>query len=96
MGTWTPPACLPTTPAPTTTTPIPPTTFWEEGELERAERENWELKESIDGLKQQYGPIGKKVYESVKESAFHTFESYLARRQVLSNNLHYKINKKGC
>ena len=34
-------------------------------------------------MKQQYGPIGKKVYEAIKESAFHSFESYVARKQVL-------------
>ena len=26
---------------------------------------------------------GKKVYEAIKESAFHTFESYVARKQIL-------------
>ena len=41
------------------------------------------LKEMMDGLKQQYAPIGKKVYEAIKESAFHSFESYVARKQIL-------------
>lgn len=57
--------------------------MWEEGELDKAERQNAELKETIGGLKQQYGPIGKKVYEAIKESAFHSFESYVARKQIL-------------
>ena len=26
---------------------------------------------------------GKKVYEAIKESAFHSFESYVARKQIL-------------
>ena len=81
-GMWTPPTCIPTTPEPTTTEPST-TTLWEEGELDKAERQNAELKETIGGLKQQYGPIGKKVYEAIKESAFHSFESYVARKQIL-------------
>eukprot|EP00092_Neocalanus_flemingeri_P020693 GFUD01022424.1.p1 GENE.GFUD01022424.1~~GFUD01022424.1.p1 ORF type:complete len:368 (-),score=96.64 GFUD01022424.1:15-1118(-) len=80
---WTPPSCISTTPEPTTTTPTPPTTLEEEGALEAALDENEALKEKISGLKQHYAPIGKRVYEALKDSAYHSFESYLARQSVL-------------
>jgi len=83
MDVWTPPACMATTPEPTTTTPEPPTTIWGEGALEEARIENEKLKEKIDGLKQHYAPIGIRVYEALKDSAFHKFESYVARQAVL-------------
>jgi len=35
--------------------------FSEEGALEAAREENAALKEKINGLKQQYGPIGRQV-----------------------------------
>ena len=79
---WTPPSCVSTTPEPTTTTPTPPTTQMEEGALDRAMEQNEALKEKISGLKQQYGPIGKQVYEALKDSVFHSFEAYLARKKV--------------
>ena len=79
---WTPPACMATTPEPTTTTPEPPTTIWGEGALEDARIENDKLKEKIDGLKQHYAPIGIRVYEALKDAAFHKFESYVARQTV--------------
>ena len=82
MDVWTPPACMATTPEPTTTTPEPPTTIWGEGALEEARIENEKLKEKIDGLKQHYAPIGIRVYEALKDSAFHKFESYVARQAV--------------
>ena len=36
--------------------------FSVEGAMEAAREENEALKEKINGLKQQYGPIGKQVY----------------------------------
>ena len=54
----------------------------EEGALDRALETNEALKEKISGLKQQYGPIGKQVYEALKDSVFHSFEAYLARKKV--------------
>ena len=54
----------------------------EEGALDRAMEQNEALKEKISGLKQQYGPIGKQVYEALKDSVFHSFEAYLARKKV--------------
>merc|ERR1711970_704257 len=72
---WTPPSCVSTTPEPTT--PM------DEGALGRAMETNEALKEKISGLKQQYGPIGKQVYESSKDNLFHSFEGYLAREKVL-------------
>ena len=84
---WTPPSCIQTTPEPTTTTPTPPTTFEEEGALEKAVEENEALKEKISGLKQHYAPIGKRVYDALKDSAFHTFESYLAREAVIKEEV---------
>jgi len=80
---WTPPSCIITTPEPTTTTPIPPTPLYAEAELASALEENIALKEKISGLKQHYGPIGQRVYDAVKDAAFHTFESYMARETVL-------------
>ena len=87
MDVWTPPACMATTPEPTTTTPEPPTTIWGEGALEEARIENEKLKEKIDGLKQHYAPIGIRVYEALKDSAFHKFESYVARQAVSTKGL---------
>jgi len=83
LSTWTPPSCIMTTPEPTTTTPAPSTTLQEEGALEEAQDENERLKEKISGLKQQYGPIGKQVYDALKEQIFLGWESYLARKKVL-------------
>ena len=82
MNYWTPPSCVSTTPEPTTTTPTTPTTPMDEGALDRAMETNEALKEKISGLKQQYGPIGKQVYESLKDNLFHSFEGYLAREKV--------------
>merc|ERR1719347_1603365 len=76
--------CVSTTPEPTTTTPTTPTTPMDEGALGRAMETNEALKEKISGLKQQYGPIGKQVYESLKDNLFHSFEGYLAREKVLA------------
>ena len=83
---WTPPSCISTTPEPTTTTPTPPTTIMEEGALEKALAENEALKEKISGLKQQYKPIGQRVYEALKDSVFHSFEGYIARKKVITKN----------
>jgi len=83
LSYWTPPSCVSTTPEPTTTTPTTPTTPMDEGALGRAMETNEALKEKISGLKQQYGPIGKQVYESLKDNLFHSFEGYLAREKVL-------------
>jgi len=55
----------------------------QEGALEEAQDENERLKEKISGLKQQYGPIGKQVYDALKEQIFLGWESYLARKKVL-------------
>jgi len=83
LSSWTPPSCILTTPEPTTTTPPPSTTLQEEGALEEAQQENERLKEKISGLKQQYGPIGKQVYEAMKEQVFYGIEAYMARKKVL-------------
>jgi len=83
LSSWTPPSCILTTPEPTTTTPAPSTTLQEEGALEEAQNENEKLKEKISGLKQQYGPIGKQVYEAMKEQVFYGIEAYMARKKVL-------------
>ena len=56
----------------------------EEGALEKALAENEALKEKISGLKQQYKPIGQRVYEALKDSVFHSFEGYLARKKVIT------------
>jgi len=82
LSTWTPPSCIMTTPEPTTTTTVA-TTIQEEGALERAQEENYRLKEKISGLKQQYGPIGNQVYQALKEQVFLGFEGYLARKKIL-------------
>ena len=84
---WTPPSCMATTPEPSTTTPEPATTLWGEGALDKAREENEKLKEKIDGLKQHYAPIGIRVYEALKDSAFHTFESYVARQAVIPEQI---------
>ena len=91
LSYWTPPSCVSTTPEPTTTTPTTPTTPMDEGALGRAMETNEALKEKISGLKQQYGPIGKQVYESLKDNLFHSFEGYLAREKVrilINNHTH--------
>ena len=43
----------------------------------------------------QYAPIaiGKKVFEAIKESAFHSFESYVARKQILEGGDIGKVEK---
>ena len=50
-----------TTLAPTTTTTPATTLSDQEGAMEAARAENDALKEKINGLKQQYGPIGRLI-----------------------------------
>lgn len=81
---WTPPSCVVTTTEAPTTTPIPATTLTnEEGALEAAREENTALKEKINGLKQQYGPIGRQVYNALKENIFLGLEGFLARKKII-------------
>jgi len=80
---WTPPSCTSTTPVPTTTTTTAPTTKADEGAFDRAVEKNQQLKEKLSGLKQAYGPIGKQVYESLKDGVYKSFEGFLARKQVM-------------
>jgi len=80
---WTPPSCITTTPAPTSPAPNTPTTTVDAGAFGKAMDTNEDLKEEISDLKQQYGPIGIKVWEAMKDSFFHSFEGYRAREQVL-------------
>ena len=79
---WTPPFCSSTTPVPTTTTTTAPTTKADEGAFDRAVEKNQKLKDKLSGLKQAYGPIGKQVYESLKDGVYKAFEGFLARKQV--------------
>ena len=79
---WTPPSCTSTTPVPTTTTTTAPTTKADEGAFDRAVEKNQQLKEKLSGLKQAYGPIGKQVYESLKDGVYKSFEGFLVRKQV--------------
>ena len=79
---WTPPSCITTTAAPTSPAPNTPTTTVDAGAFGKAMDTNEDLKEEISGLKQQYGPIGIKVWEAMKDSFFHSFEGYRAREQV--------------
>ena len=58
--------------------------FREEWALEEAKEENAALKEKINGLKQQYGPIGQQVYQSLKENIYLGLEGFLARKKVTS------------
>ena len=59
LDLWTPPTCVVlTTAAPTTTTTPATTVSDQEGAMDAAKADNDALKAKINGLKQQYGPIG--------------------------------------
>lgn len=85
IADWTPKTCwLPTTLEPQTTTTEAPTTV-DSGEeaLYEAKEKNAALKAKIQGLKQQYGPIGKQVYAALKEHIFLGLEGYMARKKTI-------------
>ncbi|XP_023348531.1 uncharacterized protein LOC111717249 [Eurytemora carolleeae] len=81
---WTPPSCVVLTTEPPTTSTTEATTLSDvEGAMEAAREENEALKEKINGLKQQYGPIGKQVYTALKENIYLGLEGFLARKKII-------------
>jgi len=82
---WTPPRCvIETTTSLSTTSTTESTTVSDQDEaFDEAWYENEALKEKINGLKQQYGPIGQQVYDALKENIYLGLEGFLARKKII-------------
>jgi len=88
-SSWTPPACIVTTPAPTTITTRTTvsagaisTTESMSDKMEVLQAENEMLQAKIDGLKQEYEKIGLQVFLAFQDHLFGSLEDFVAQRKA--------------
>ena len=105
-STWTPPSCViaSTTTSTTTSTPPPPIDRVRRENMELRHKIGglgkrylndckYCIKNILESLKQDYHPIGRKVYTAIKEGFISGFESFINKKKILDEGNIAEIEK---